>query len=170
MTSRWKGTKQEQRALEVWVKLARATETVGSRLGAKLAEKGIGHTQLGVLDALLHLGSMPIAELGVKLLRSPGNMTAAIDRLEQQGLVERVRDQHDRRVIRVELTRVGREVIGSVLPGHVAEIARAMSVLTATEQATLASLCRKLGLGVAGMEGAGEADAEKTPRRPGRKS
>jgi MarR family 2-MHQ and catechol resistance regulon transcriptional repressor len=170
VTSRWKGPKREQRALDAWVKLARATETFGARLGARLAERGIGHTQLGVLDALVHLGSMPIAELGAKLLRSPGNMTAAIDRLEEQKLVERVRDEADRRVIHVRLTREGKALIDDVLPGHVAEIAAAMSVLTAAEQETLASLCRKLGLGVAGSTGAGLTSAVKGPRKPRRKS
>ncbi len=170
MTSRWRGPKKEQRALDAWVKLARATETVGSRLGTRLAARGIGHTQLGVLDALLHLGTMPIAELGGKLLRSPANMTAAIDRLEDQKLVERVRDEADRRVIRVRLTREGKTLIEDVLPGHVAEIAIAMSALTAEEQETLASLCRKLGLGVAGLDEAGETSAEKGPRSHRRKS
>ena len=170
MKSRWKGSKREQRALDLWVKLARATETVGSMLGARLAERGIGHTQLGVLDALVHLGPMPIAELGGKLLRSPGNMTAAIDRLEQQKLVERERDDADRRVVRVKLTPEGEALIAELLPGHVAAIAEAVSVLTAEEQETLAGLCRKLGLGVAASKGDGGTSAEKGPRKPRRKS
>src|SRR5512133_3640138 len=168
MTSRWKGSKREQRALDLWVKLARATETVGSMLGARLAARGIGHTQLGVLDALVHLGPMPIAELGGKLLRSPGNMTAAIDRLAEQKLVERERDAADRRVVRVKLTREGEALIAELLPGHVAAIVDAVSVLTAEEQETLAGLCRKLGLGVAGSKRDGGTSAEKGPRKPRR--
>ncbi|MCM2314597.1 MAG: MarR family transcriptional regulator [Thermoanaerobaculia bacterium] len=170
MSSRWKGPKSERRALEVWVKLSRAVETVGSRLGRRLADRGVGHTQLGILDALLHLGPMPIAELGAKMLRSPGNMTAAIDRLEKQELVARERDDADRRVIRVKLTPEGKALIEEVLPGHVAEITDAMSALTAEEQATLASLCRKLGLAAAGREPAGSGSAEERPRGNRRKS
>ena len=170
MSSHWKGTKREKRALDVWVKLARASETVGARLAAKLAEKGIGHTQLGVLDALFHLGPMPIAELGAKLLRSAPNMTAAIDRLEEQKLVERVRDETDRRVVRVGLPDEGRRLSETILPAHVGEVAEAMSVLTAEEQETLASLCRKLGLGVAASRGGGATGADEGPRKPRRKS
>ena len=170
MSSRWKGPKSERRALDAWVKLARATETVVSRLGRRLAERGIGHTQLGILDALLHLGPMPIAELGAKMLRSPGNMTAAIDRLEKQKLVERERDDADRRVIRVKLTREGQALIEEALPGPVAEITDAMSALTAEEQDTLARLCRKLGLAAAGLESADRRSAEERPRGIRRKS
>lgn len=170
MSSRWKGPKSERRALDVWVKLARATETVGSRLGRRLADRGIGHTQLGILDALLHLGAMPIAELGAKMLRSAGNMTAAIDRLEKQNLVERERDEADRRVIRVKLTREGRTFIEDALPGHVAEITAAMSALTAEEQETLAALCKKLGIAAAGSELAGTESADERPRGNRRKS
>ena len=170
MSSHWKGPKSERRALDVWVKLARATETVGARLGRSRAERGIGHTQLGILDALLHLGPLPIAELGAKMLRSPGNMTAAIDRLETQKLVVRERDDADRRVIRVGLTPEGEALIKDALPGHVAEITNAMSALTAEEQETLASLCKKLGLAAAGLEPADRRSADVRPRGNRRKS
>ncbi|MGK2855685.1 MAG: MarR family winged helix-turn-helix transcriptional regulator [Thermoanaerobaculia bacterium] len=170
MSSRWKGPKSERRALDVWVKLARATETVVSRLGRRLAERGIGHTQLGILDALLHLGPLPIAELGTKMLRSPGNMTAAIDRLEAQKFVVRERDEADRRVIRVRLTREGSALIAEALPGHVAEITHVMSALTAGEQETLARLCRKLGLAAAADESSGGQGADERPRVHRRKS
>ncbi len=152
MSTKWKGARKERQALDAFITLSRATETVSSYQQRRLGEWGLSSTQLGILDALHHLGSMPLAEIGVKMLRSPGNMTAAVDRLEQRGLVRRERDKSDRRVVKAHLTTKGRALIAEIMPLHVKNIAKAMSVLTREEQVALTKLCKKLGLGVIDLE------------------
>ncbi len=91
---------------------------------------------------------MSQTEICGKLLKSGGNTTLVVDNLEKHGLVQRQRDEHDRRVVMVELTPTGREVIASIFPQQAAAIAEEMSVLTPDEQRQLAALCKKLGRGV----------------------
>ena len=94
MGIRYKGTKAENRALDAYIKLVRASESVVGRLGQNLrAEDDLPLSQFGVLEALMHLGPMCQRELGVKILKSSGNVTMVVDNLEKRGLVARRRWQ-----------------------------------------------------------------------------
>ena len=85
--------------------------------------------------------------VSAKVLKSGSNMTTVIDNLERDGLVRRERDDRDRRVIYIHLTKAGRNKVEAVLPGHVAALVDEFSVLSRSEQEMLAGLCRKLGRG-----------------------
>ena len=143
----YRGRPAEVRALNAYIKLTRAVSSVGARLSRPLADQGLTPTQLGVLEALLHLGPLGQRVLGEKLLMSGGNITTVVDNLERRELVRRERSGDDRRNVTVHLTTDGRRLIASVFPGHAAAIAEAFSVLTTAEQDELARLTKKLGLG-----------------------
>lgn len=149
MPTQFSGTPQQVSALEAYIKLSRAAETVSQRINAHLADHGLTISQFGVLEALYHLGPMPVGRLGEKILKSSGNMTLVVDNLEKRGLVERVRGAADRRQIEVRLTDDGRSLVAGLLPDHVDGVVATFGCLDATEQATLAALCRKLGLSAA---------------------
>jgi MarR family 2-MHQ and catechol resistance regulon transcriptional repressor len=146
MPTRHRGTAEESRALDAYVKLLRAAESVTARLSAGIAAAGLTGSQFGALEALLHRGPMCQRELGEKLLKSSGNITVVVDNLEKRGLVRRERETGDRRFVTVHLTEEGERLIARIFPGHAAAVAREMSVLTVAEQEELARLCRKLGL------------------------
>jgi len=161
MTVHCKAPLEQIQALEAYVKLNRALETVNARLNAGLAETDLTPRQLGVLEALLHLGPMCQRELGRKLLRGDPNMTAMLEGLERDGLVSRLRRPQDRRQIEVTLTEEGRRRIERVFPLHAQTMARVMGVLSPPELAELGRLCRKLGLAnvVGGKKGVEVRDA-----------
>lgn len=146
MSSHYKGDPGKLLALDTYIKLVRAQESVSSRLGRRMAEAGLTASQFAILEALYHLGPMCQRDLGGKLLKSSGNVTMVVDNLERQGLVQRERDAADRRYITVSLTAAGAAQIGRVFPGHAADVAALMSALTEEEQRTLGQLCKKLGL------------------------
>ena len=139
-------------AVRAYVKLMRAHRSVTARLEPALAACALTLTQLGVLEAVLHLGPLTHGELGRKLLTSPGNLSDVVDKLEKRGLVCRVRATADRRQVRVELTEAGRSLIADVFPRHAADIARAMAGVDASELAVLDSRLRKIGRGEEGLE------------------
>jgi MarR family 2-MHQ and catechol resistance regulon transcriptional repressor len=143
----FRGDRGTKRALNAFINLARASNAVAMRLSAGLGQHGITTSQLGILEALFHLGPMCQRALGDKLLRSGGNITMVIDNLEKHGLVQRVRQKDDRRMIAIHLTLAGRTLISRVLPQHAKEVVKEMSRLTASEQEELRRLCRKLGRG-----------------------
>ncbi|MFZ7134401.1 MAG: MarR family winged helix-turn-helix transcriptional regulator [Eubacteriales bacterium] len=58
-----------------------------------------------VIGILAHEGKMKIGELSEKIGLSISTVSGIIDRLEKQGMVERVRSQEDRRVVYVDLTK-----------------------------------------------------------------
>ncbi|GAA5265416.1 MAG: MarR family winged helix-turn-helix transcriptional regulator [Acidiphilium sp.] len=132
-------------SVRAYVKLLRATRAVVARTGPLLAEFGLTHTQLGVLEAILHLGPLTQRDLTRKLLTSPGNLTDVIDKLAQRDLVTRATCPEDRRRVRVALTATGRTLIETVFPLHAADIHRAMAGLTQAEQTQLGRLLRLLG-------------------------
>ncbi len=145
MPTHFQGSPHETRALNAFINLLRATETVTARLNLELAQAGLTESQFAVLEALLHLGPLCQKELAAKLLKSGGNITLVIDNLEKQALVERRRETHDRRFITIHLTEKGQTLISALFPAHATRICQAMSALTSTELEQLRSLCRKLG-------------------------
>jgi MarR family 2-MHQ and catechol resistance regulon transcriptional repressor len=147
MPTHYSGQLDQVLALDTMIKLTRATDTFMARLARHNTHPGLTVTQFATLEVLHHLGSMSQADICGKLLKSGGNTTLVVDNLEKQGLVERRRDEHDRRVVVVELTEAGQALIESIFPGHAAAVAEEMGVLTAEEQIQLGQLCKKLGLG-----------------------
>jgi MarR family 2-MHQ and catechol resistance regulon transcriptional repressor len=136
-------------AVQTYVKLMRASRAVYARIEPLLATEGLTVTQLGVLEVILHKGSMTHRDLGRKVLTSAGNMTDVVDKLEARGLVHRVRAADDRRQVRVELTPAGRAIIEELFPRHAADIAQAMAGLDTAELARLGDMLRSLGMAAA---------------------
>jgi len=69
-------------------------------------------------DALLVLVShegITMGELCQKMYLACSTATDLIDRMERAGLLERVRDPHDRRVIRLQVKPRGHEVLNAVI-------------------------------------------------------
>ncbi|KAA3663156.1 MAG: MarR family transcriptional regulator [Chloroflexi bacterium] len=146
MSTHHQGTGEERAALDVYIKLSRAANAVTNRINAHLADVNLTISQFGVLESLYHLGPMHQNVLGEKILKSSGNMTLVIDNLVKRGLVERRRDEQDRRYIQVYLTEAGKELIDDIFPRHVKIVVNEMQILSSAEKKQLARLCRKVGL------------------------
>jgi MarR family 2-MHQ and catechol resistance regulon transcriptional repressor len=147
MGTRYAGNRAEVRALNAYLTLMRASDSVSARAQAHLQGRGLTSSQFGVLDALWHLGPLCQCVLGEKLLRSGASITVVVDNLEKRGLVARERASEDRRFVTVSLTAKGRELVRKALPAQARAIFRELGVLTRTEQEALRRLCRKLGKG-----------------------
>jgi MarR family 2-MHQ and catechol resistance regulon transcriptional repressor len=147
MGTHYRGKRAEMRALDAYIKLQRAADTVTKQTARRVKQAGLTESQFGVLEMLLHLGPLQQNVIGEKLLKSGGNITMVIDHLEQRKLLRRQANPNDRRCIVVHLTDRGRELIDEIFPAHAAYIAETMSALSAEEQETLGTLCRKLGRG-----------------------
>jgi DNA-binding MarR family transcriptional regulator len=70
----------------------------------KAAEAGIGAQRLRLLNVVHCHGPQKMADLAEALAVTPRNVTALVDRLEAEGLIQRVPHSTDRRVTLVELT------------------------------------------------------------------
>jgi MarR family 2-MHQ and catechol resistance regulon transcriptional repressor len=101
-------------APRLWLVLAKAHRSVMAYIEGRLAAQGLGLSDFMVLEVLLHKGPLTISAIGEKVLMANASMTSAIDRLENRGLVARKSWNKDRRVRYVELTDVGRTLIGGI--------------------------------------------------------
>ncbi|MGB9885752.1 MAG: MarR family winged helix-turn-helix transcriptional regulator [Moorellales bacterium] len=80
-----------------------------------LKEEGLTLPRLWALLHLARCRNLTMSELQERLLVSPGSVTALIDGLVAEGLVERYRDEEDRRVVRLSLSPAGRAILERVL-------------------------------------------------------
>jgi len=79
-------------------------------------------------------------ELGVPL----STATRIIDALVNVNFIERINDANDRRVVRVQMTKVGQEMYRSVMDFNKQRILHMLNKFTADEQAQLLYLMNKL--------------------------
>lgn len=136
----------EERALGLWVVLARAHNAVAAHARVNTTRNELSPGEFGVLEALYHKGPLLLGDIQRKVLVSSGGVTYLVDRLQQRGLVERRPCATDRRATYAALTEEGEAMLDRIFPGHAATIAQAVGGLTAGEQETLTRLLRKLGL------------------------
>jgi MarR family 2-MHQ and catechol resistance regulon transcriptional repressor len=136
---------KDTNGVHLWVLLWKATKAVEEHARRSVHGTELGLSDFGVLEALLHKGPLPIGALGKKVLLTSGSMTAAVDRLEKNGYVERAAMSSDRRACIVHLTDEGSKLIRSVFAQHERDMERVFSLMDTSERKALANLLRKLG-------------------------
>ncbi len=146
MATRYNGSDEEERALNAYIRFTRAFDTVDRRIGETFRTRDLTSGQFGVLETIYHLGPMYQGQLGEKLLQSKGNISTIIGNLVDRGLVERRRDQEDRRYIKIHLTSEGGKLIEDLFPEHVERIRLTFEALETEEIEEFGRLCKKLGL------------------------
>lgn len=109
--------------------------------------------QLWVLASLAK-GPLRMSDLASRAQTSQASLTGIVDRLEERGLVGRVRSAEDRRVVEVAMTDTGRQEMHRA---HEAMLARFTELLAPLNAAERAELLRLISL-VATPEG----DTENT--------
>jgi DNA-binding MarR family transcriptional regulator len=137
--------------LAVIGRVSRLSRELERRLEPVFARHGL---EAGLYDVLatLRRAAAPYlvrpSELAASLMLTASGMTKRLDRLEQAGLVARHPDPADRRGVLIELTPAGRQLIDSTATEHVANESNLLSALSRAERDQLASLLRKLLLGL----------------------
>jgi MarR family 2-MHQ and catechol resistance regulon transcriptional repressor len=142
----------------LWIVLMRCHHALSKIAERSIEDSGLGLTDFVALEALLHKGSQTITEIQSRVLLASGSMTAAVDRLEEKGLIRRTSAPGDRRVKVLKLTPAGKRIVEAAYGRHAAELESAMSVLNPTEKQELRAILKKLGLFAAGV------DAKTDPR------
>ena len=132
--------------IRLWLILWKAYDTLRAHAERHIESLGLGLSDFGVLEVLLHKGPLPVNTIGSLVRLTSGSITTAVDRLECKRLVERRNDPADRRARVVHLTASGRSLISCAFADHEAAMDRAASGLTAAERAEAAELLKKLGL------------------------
>jgi MarR family transcriptional regulator, organic hydroperoxide resistance regulator len=74
-------------------------------------ETGITGPQLWAIKTISQESPIMVSELAQRMYLHPATVVGILDRLEKQDLVTRVRSTVDRRVVRIELTERGQELV-----------------------------------------------------------
>ncbi len=88
--------------------ISRIRDEFHRRLNSELKEKGLGQlttTHADILFALAMSKKVPMQEIARMIDRDKSTLTALVDKLEDLGYVERVKDGQDQRVVILQLTR-----------------------------------------------------------------
>jgi DNA-binding MarR family transcriptional regulator len=87
-----------------------AAQVLQSRLEEALKGVDLSPPKFAALNHLMRAGEpVPLRVLSKGLHCVPSNMTQLMDRLEAEGLVRRLADPADRRIVRAELTKLGKQ-------------------------------------------------------------
>lgn len=113
----------------------------------------LSEAAFNLLMVLRH-GDRPFSQkdLSERLLVDKSNVTALIDRMQQENLIRRNSVPHDRRRYHITLTEAGRTLVDSMDPAYHRMVDEVMSGLSAREYRTLIRLTRKVRQGLRSAE------------------
>lgn len=104
--------KENEENLELIDRLARAFFPMRRMYVEHFQKKQLNFSEVSALNMLAEAGgSMRVCDLAASLRVTPPTVTQLITRLERNGMIERINDLRDRRVVRVCLTERGTEHI-----------------------------------------------------------
>ena len=129
----------------VWLVMMKAMRALTRYAAAGIEETGLGLSDFGVLEILLHKGPLPVNTIGPIVDLTPGSISIAVDRLFAKGLVTRVESTKDRRVRIIALTPRGKDLIVPAFRKHSRQMRRVFSELSAEELHCLEVALKRLG-------------------------
>ena len=136
-----KETLLDLKTMIVFHKAARTIRAIEAQIFKK---HDLTPTQFSVLETLYSKGDLRIQNLIDSILATSGNMTVVIRNMVRDGWIKRETDPDDRRACIVSLTEKGRKKIIEVLPDHIRNVQKVMSVFSEEEQKQLQTLLKKL--------------------------
>jgi DNA-binding MarR family transcriptional regulator len=129
---------------------------INRNVGAELMQLDMSMGQFKAMAAITMHGPQPVGELGRRLGISEPAASLLVDKLEDRGLAERVRDEQDRRRILVTATAAAEELAGRLREGREERLQAWLEALTEDELAGLL-------LGFRGLRRVAREQAEEAP-------
>jgi len=133
-----------QAGLLAWIHLLRVHHKIQRYEAVHLAEHNLTLPQFDVLAQLNREEGITQQTLADRLLVTKGNVCGLMDRMMEQGLVERRADPEDRRANMLYLTPKGKQLVEQVMPAHSDMIADYMGALSPEKQKQLLDLLSEL--------------------------
>jgi MarR family transcriptional regulator, 2-MHQ and catechol-resistance regulon repressor len=144
--------RQKLAGVHLWLLLWKAYDSLAAYAYESIRSMGLGLSDFGALEILLHKGPLPVNIIGSKIRLTSGSISIAIDRLEEKQLVERRDDPEDRRARVVHLTPAGRKLIECAFAQHAGAMEHATSGLSPVERKEAIRLLKKLGTKAATLQ------------------
>jgi DNA-binding MarR family transcriptional regulator len=104
-----------ERTIRVEENLRRVCYKIKKKGREILNDVDITPPQFEALQFLIHEENMTIGELSTKMYLACSTVTDLLDRMERNDLVKRIKDENDRRIVRVSVLPKGHELLNSVI-------------------------------------------------------
>lgn len=131
--------------MEVVGRINRISALSIQQLDRVLSPSGVSRSEFDVLCALARSGrALRASEVTAQTMLSGAATTKLTSRLESAGLLRRDRTERDGRVVMLELTDAGRQLVESEFPRCVDHDRQLIEGLDDQDQAALAALLRKI--------------------------
>ena len=145
----WESTRPDLafQPMELFARCNRFVMLSIRELEATLIDHGLSIGEFDVLSALRRSGepfTLRPSELADQVMVTRAGITSRIDKLEQSGFVERLRDPSDRRSEPIALTTDGRRRIDRALVSYLANQTQLFAALDPTQLRQLNALLRRL--------------------------
>jgi DNA-binding MarR family transcriptional regulator len=136
----------DHRALRIWLRLLTCTQLIERRVRSQLRSRFA--TTLPRFDLMAQLERYPegltMGALSRHLMVTGGNITAIVDQLASEGLVERLAEPGDRRAFCIRLTRAGERSFAEMARAHEEWVVELLAGLSRKEHEELLKLLAKL--------------------------
>ena len=130
---------------DAYLAIARVQDRLTAEFQSSFKAQGLTMTQYNILRILIGAKEpIPCQVVGERLIQRVPDVTRLLDRMEKEGLVERVRSAEDRRVVLVSVTREGRKRCKRLTQPTLALHDQQMQALSTSELRQLESLLARL--------------------------
>ena len=143
----------ESKSLKSFIVLMKASKSVQELITTDIASYGMRTSDFVIMETLYHKGRQTIRQIAEAVLIKTGSITYVIDKLEDKGWLTRSDCKEDRRVVYIELTDEGKQVMDTIFPQHQLVIEDIFSELTEQEHDVLIDLLKRVGKKVPTQKG-----------------
>ena len=130
--------------VDLWRSMASSWKRLQHDAEKNLLRIDLSVAELRILRVLREQGSSPMNRFCAETMLSQPSITGLVDKLEERGLVERVRSREDRREVLIAITAKGNQTYSKGMDLHRQFVEKALSALEDDEAKSLVSLLKKL--------------------------
>lgn len=138
---------QEQASLGLWLQLMKCTKTIEAQAAGHLRkEHGQSLARFDVLSQLHRFGDaseghwLSVGTIANNVMTSSGNITALLDRMEAEDLIERRASPTDRRGQQIRMTPTGGDIFAKMSRDHAEWVDTALGGVSVKDREQLTRL------------------------------
>lgn len=132
-------------SLKAFVVLMKSSKSIMDLVKKDISDHGMRTSDFTVLEALYHKGRQTIREISEAVLINTGSITYVIDKLEKKGYIERSYCKEDRRVVYIQITDNGKELMDQIFPKHQRMIEKVFEEVTDEEKEIVIDVLKRVG-------------------------
>ncbi|GAU77377.1 MarR family winged helix-turn-helix transcriptional regulator [Fusibacter sp. 3D3] len=120
----------DERTVRIEENLRRVCYKIKKKGREILNDVDITPPQFEALQYLIYEQNLTIGELSSRMYLACSTVTDLLDRMERNELVKRVKDENDRRIVRIEVLQKGHDLLQSVMETRRKYVAEIMTELS----------------------------------------